>query len=174
MDVEAVFPELQWIDDATLRRGVADAWETAAADAGVDDLTTVPWFPPVQAELDLPDERLVPHVRDVTALADGMAATLAERARGEPDRDVVVAGALVHDVSKLAEFDGDGPTAVGELLGHPHYGVAIVDRAGLPVDVAHVLLAHTSRTSVEPATIEAEIVRRADEVAAAALRAQAR
>lgn len=170
MDVEATFPEVGWIEDAGLRQGVIDAWETAAAEAGVADLAAVPWFPPVQAELDLPDARLVPHVRDVTALADGLAGTLADRGRADPSRDLVVAGALVHDVSKLAEFDGHERTAVGDLLGHPYYGVAIVDRAGLPTAVAHVVLSHTPRTSVEPETLEAEIVRRADEVAAAAIR----
>lgn len=170
MDVSAVFPELAWIDNPELRDGVERAWTEAAMRSGVDDLTTVPWFPPVQAELNLPDERLVPHVRDVVALADGMAETLESRGRAEPDRDLVVTGALVHDVSKLAEFDGGGATAIGDLLGHPHFGVAIVDRADLPVEVAHVLLAHTRRTNVEPATLEAEIVRRADEVAASAIR----
>lgn len=173
MDVESVFPGVSIITDESLRAGVVRAWEQAAADAGVTDLEAVPWFPPAQAELDLPDERLVPHVRDVTALAVGMAETLEDRGRCSPDRDLVVAGALVHDVSKLYEFDGHERTAIGELLGHPYYGVAVTASAGLPPAVAHVVLSHTPRTNVDPASIEAEIVRRADEVAADAIRRQA-
>jgi hypothetical protein len=42
----------------------------------------------------------------------------------------------------------------------------------LPPAVAHVVLSHTPRTNVEPASIEAEIVRGADEVAAGAIRRQ--
>jgi hypothetical protein len=168
--VREAFPELASIDDPDLREGVLRAWTTACEDAGVTDLEAVPWLPPTQAELDLPDERLVPHVRDVTRGALALAEILTEREAVAIDVDTLVAGALVHDVSKLAEFDGTEPTAVYDLLGHPHYGVHVAASAGLPVAVQHVLLAHTARTSVEPATIEAELVRRADEAAAAAIR----
>lgn len=63
--------------------------------------------------------------------------------------------------------------AVEHLLGHPHDGVHVVARADLPVELAHIVLSHTGRTTVEPATLEAEIVRRADEVAAATIRSRA-
>ncbi|MFB6172822.1 MAG: HD domain-containing protein [Haloarculaceae archaeon] len=186
-DLARAFPELDRIEDVDLRAGVERAWTTAMADAGVDDLAAVPWFPPAQRDLDLPDERLVPHVRDVTAGALALADALADR-RWTVDRDVVLAGALVHDVSKLYEFerphasereaadsaiDGAVPTRIYELLGHPHYGLHVVAAAGLPVEIQHVVLAHTDRTAVEPRTLEAEIVRRADEVAAAAIRSRA-
>lgn len=168
--VRAAFPELDAIEDTDLRTGVVEAWTTAMADADVDDLTRVPWFPPVQRDLDLSGEYLVGHVRDVTACAVCLAETLVERRGTDLSLDHVVAGALVHDVSKLAEFDGMESTPVHDLLGHPYYGVHVVERAGLPVELAHVVLSHTSRTAVEPATIEAAIVRRADEVAASAIR----
>lgn len=168
--VRDTFPELQHIEDDDLRAGVVDAWETAVAETGVDDLENVPWFPPAQRDLGLADEWLVPHVRDVTAGAAALAETLLDRRGTDVSLDTVIAGALVHDVSKLHEFDGMDETPVGDLLGHPHYGVHVVARAGLPVEIAHVVLSHTPRTSVEPATLEAEIVRRADEAAAAAIR----
>jgi len=170
MDIETVFPEVTWIEDADLRSGVVRAWEVAAEDAGISDLSTLPWLPPVQAELNLDKEYLVTHVRDVTALTAALAETLADRRAGSVSFDRAVAGALIHDVSKLYEFDGHERTEIGNLLGHPHFGVAVVEEAGLPTELAHITLSHTSRTTVEPATIEAEIVRRADEVAAAAIR----
>lgn len=170
--VRALFPELDAIEDDDLRSGVVEAWVTAMEDNSVDDLAAVPWLPPTQRELGIEDETLVDHVRDVAAGSISLAEQLLDR-RGDKldvDLDLVVAGALVHDVSKLAEFDGMDETPVGDLLGHPHYGVHVVARAGLPVELAHVVLSHTGRTTVEPATIEAEIVRRADELAAAAIR----
>lgn len=169
--VERAFPELDHIEDDDLRDGVVTAWATAMADAGVDSLEDVPWYPPAQRELGVDDERLVDHVRDVTAGVVALAEVLAERRDPDLDLDVLVAGALVHDVSKVVEFDGMAETAVGDLLGHPHYGVHLVARVGLPVEVAHVLLAHTALTNVEPATIEAELVRRVDEAAANTIRA---
>lgn len=175
-DVEAAFPELRSITDEDLRAGVAAAWTTACADAGIgtpEELRDVPWFPPVERELDIPEgaETLVAHVRDVTACAVGLAGTLEDRRGADLDRDLLLAGALVHDVSKLAEFDGHDETPVGDLLGHPYWGVHAVASAGLPAELAHVVLSHTGRTNVEPAFLEAELVRRADEAAASAIRA---
>jgi len=171
--VRAAFPEIDEIDDDHLRAGVADAWATAMDEAGVTDLGNVPWLPPTQRKLGIEDATLVAHVRDVTAGAVALAETLIQRRGTAVDLDTVLAGALVHDVSKLAEFDGMERTSVGDLLGHPYYGVHVVARADLPVELAHIVLSHTGRTTVEPATLEAEIVKRADETAAATIRLEA-
>jgi len=171
--VRTAFPELEAVEDDDLRAGVVRAWATAIEENGVEDFHAVPWLPPTQRELGLEDARLVDHVRDVTDCALALAETLAERRDLPLSLDTVVAGALVHDVSKLAEFDGMEPTPVYDLLGHPYYGVHAVARAGLPVELAHIVLSHTPRTTVEPATLEAELVRRADEAAAAAIRSGA-
>jgi hypothetical protein len=166
-------PELALIEDEALRSGVLDAWTTAMAAGGVTDLEAVPWLPPTQRDLGIDDATLVGHVRDVTQIAVDAAETLRERRDAAIDLDTLVAGALVHDVSKLVEFDGMASTPVADLLGHPYYGVHLVAQADLPVELAHVVLSHTSRTSVEPATLEAVLVRRADEVASAAIRDRA-
>ena len=164
------FPELASIDDSELREAVVQAWAIAMDEGGVTDLQLVPWLPPTQRQLGLEEEYLVDHVRDVTTCAIGLAEKLLDRRKVSISLDTVIAGALVHDVSKLVEFDGMDETHVSELLGHPYYGVHIVAKADLPVELAHIVLSHTHRTAVEPATIEATIVRRADEVAAAAIR----
>jgi hypothetical protein len=171
--VREAFPELAHIDDADLRAGVVDAWTTAMADNGLEDLDSVPWFPPAQRDSNIDDEWLVPHVRDVVAGAAALAEMLEERRGAELSLDTVIAGALVHDVSKLYEFDGFEETPVGALLGHPYYGVHVVAAADLPVELAHVVLSHTDLTPVDPATLEAVAIKRADEAAAAAIRADA-
>lgn len=51
--VRRVFPAIDDIEDDDLRRGVIDAWTLAMTETGTDDLEAVPWFPPVQADLDL-------------------------------------------------------------------------------------------------------------------------
>jgi hypothetical protein len=173
--VLGVFPEAERIDDSEMREGVLEAWTLACEAAGVetaDELRGLPWLPPVQCELGIPAdaERLVPHVRDVTAGAVSLAGALVSRRGVELDTDLLLAGALVHDVSKLAEFDGMETTPTYDLLGHPYWGVHVVASAGLPVELAHVVLSHTARTTVQPAFLEAELVRRADEAAANAIR----
>jgi hypothetical protein len=169
-ELERAFPSINHIERDDLRAGVRTAWLTAIEENGIESLEAIPWFPPAQRDLDLPEETLVAHVRDVTTGAVALAELLIEHRDTDIDMDILIAGALVHDVSKCYEFDGMGATPIGTLLGHPHYGVHVVSAAGLPVEVAHIVLAHTSRTSVEPATLEAELVRRADESAAAAIR----
>jgi putative nucleotidyltransferase with HDIG domain len=172
--VEDCFPELDGIADEDLRAGVVRAWRESATQAGVTDLTALPWLPPTERRLGITgEESLIDHVRDVTTCARALATTLGDRRGTDIDEDLLVAGALVHDISKLAEFDGDDATATYDLLGHPYYGVHIVAAAGLPVELAHVVLSHTPRTTVEPAFLEAALVRRADEVAATAIRAGA-
>jgi len=167
--VEA-FPAVERIADDDLRSGVVHAWTLALSETGWA-LAEMPWFPPLQAELGAPDERLVDHVRDVVAASEA----LAEAFDAPLSTDLVLAGALVHDVSKAYEFASpDGSeTELHALLGHPHYGVVPAARAGLPPEVLHVVLSHSRRTSVEPATAEARIVAHADRVAVAAVRARA-
>lgn len=173
--VNRAFPELDHIEDDDVRDGVVTAWTTAITETGVDNLERVQWQPPEQDRLDLPDETLVAHVRDVTQGAMALAECMVERRSQPVSMDTLVAGALVHDVSKLYDYDHETAehTPIGELLVHPHYGLHVAAAAGLPVPVLHVLIAHSLNTGVEPATLEAEIVRRADEVAAAAIRLRA-
>lgn len=173
--VRESFPELDRITDGGLEDGVVAAWGHSMTETGVTDLAGLEWQPPEQARLGIEDESLVEHVRDVTQGAIGLAELLVERRDQSLSLDTVIAGALVHDVSKLYEYDREtaGYTAVGELLPHPHYGVHVTAAAGLPVEVQHVVIAHSSNTAVSPATLEAEIVRRADEAAAAAIRSTA-
>jgi len=171
--VREAFPAVDDIQDDGLREGVLQAWVTAMAENGIEDLAALPWLPPEQARLDLPDERLVPHVNGVVdgALAEAEV-LLAHRDDVDLSLDLLLAGALVHDVSKCYEFDGEEETDVGRLLGHPHFGVHVAAAAGLPVEVQHVVLAHSHRTAVEPTTLEAEIVAAVDRVAARAIRMQ--
>lgn len=171
--IEHAFPELTTIENKSLQSGIKEAWAIAMADNNIEDLGTVPWLPSVQRSLDLPDEWLVPHIRDVTQGASMFAEILQERRSTDLSLDIVTAGALVHDVSKLYEFDDMEPTKVGDLLGHPYYGVYVVVEAGLPVEVAHIVLSHTHRTSVDPATLEAAIICQIDDVSAAAIRSRA-
>ena len=173
--VDRAFPEIDDVEEATLRAAVRRTWTQAVEENGVADLVSVPWLPPEQVRLDLPDETLVGHVRDVVAgsvaLAESLGATRGERF--ECSMDLLLAGALVHDVSKLYEYADGGETETGRLLGHPHFGVHVTAEAGLPVAVQHVVLAHSHRSAVEPATLEAELVSRVDQVAAAAIRLRA-
>lgn len=170
--VETTFPELAEIGDEELRERTVDAWVLAMEENGVEDLSTVPWRPPEQERLGLGEEPLVDHVREVAAGGFALAELLEERRGAEVDTDTVVAGGLIHDVSKLYEFRGFEETAIGDLLGHPYYGVYVAGSVGLPPELVAITVNHTPVTNVEPATIEAALVAQADYASASAIRGQ--
>ncbi len=170
--VVETFPEVERIDDDRLREGTIEVWARSILDNDVEDLAELPWFPPAQEEFNLGEVRSIDHIRDVTELAIAMAEQLAKSRDVEPSMDMVIAGALLHDCDKAYEFDGMEATEVERLIGHPYYGIHLVEAAGLPHEMAHIVLCHSPRTNVEPVFLEAQIVLTADEVAADVLVAE--
>lgn len=117
---------------------------------------------------------LLQHSVDVA----GIAIVLAEQI-GNVDKDLVVTGALLHDIGKLREISsqiGFPYTNEGRLLGHIAMSIIIVQEAAaklkLPAarleQLQHILLSHhgdnEKGSPVECATKEAFIVHYADEI----------
>ena len=117
---------------------------------------------------------LLQHSVDVS----GIAIALAEQI-GNVDKDLVVAGALLHDIGKLREISsqiGFPYTNEGRLLGHIAMSIIIVQEAAsklkMPAarleQLQHILLSHhgdnEKGSPVECATKEAFIVHYADEI----------
>lgn len=93
------------------------------------------------------------------------------------NHDMVLVGALLHDVGKLEELEdtiGSGYTPSGRMLGHIILGMQYVQKQAEGVaevdtemrnDLLHIILAHHTKefgSPVNPATIEALIVHQAD------------
>ena len=117
---------------------------------------------------------LLQHSVDVA----GIAIALAEQI-GNVDKDLVVAGALLHDIGKLREISsqiGFPYTNEGRLLGHIAMSIIIVQEAAVKLklpaarleQLQHILLSHhgdnEKGSPVECATKEAFIVHYADEI----------
>lgn len=117
---------------------------------------------------------LLQHSVDVT----GLALALAEKIGGV-DKDLVVAGALLHDIGKLREISseiGFPYTMEGRLLGHIAMSAAMVQEAATKVKVTgpklqqllHIILSHHGEqekgSPVACATKESFIVHYADEI----------
>lgn len=125
---------------------------------------------------------LLMHVYEVTNIAKQTARTMRTA-----NVDLVVTGAMLHDVGKVEAYRvGPGGftfTPCGLLVGHVVLGVLMLERrlAALGEDVCsegqllelqHLILSHHGKleygSPVEPMTAEAEIVHRADESSAKA------
>src|SRR5205085_5046851 len=102
------------------------------------------------------------------------------------DPDLVLAGAMLHDIGKLEAYRWDGPfemTDPGALLGHVMLGMVMLDRRigaePLPPCTAderlmlqHLIASHHGRlefgAATPPMTLEAEILHFADNASAKA------
>ena len=117
---------------------------------------------------------LLQHSVDVTELALAMAETI-----GNTDKDLITAGALLHDIGKVREISaamGFPYTTEGRLLGHITMSVLMMREAALELNMPstslqqleHIILSHhgdqEKGSPMACATKEAFIVHYADEV----------
>lgn len=96
------------------------------------------------------------------------------------DRNLVLAGALLHDIGKLEELEYECVpqySTAGNLLGHVTLGARLVNRLaegiegfpdGLRIQIEHLVLAHHGSkefgSPVEPMTVEAFILAAVDDL----------
>lgn len=111
---------------------------------------------------------LLQHTVAVTQLALTMCDLLERVYGGKVERDVVLAGALLHDLMKCYVYTRDREgrfksSSMGERIDHLTLLVAEMYKRGFPLDVIHVVAAHHGEASpVKPKTLEALIVSIAD------------
>ncbi len=164
--LETLLPEIQLIGDPKLRDLTARVWVEAMKKAGwaIADLPAMPFtllIPKTEVSL-------VQHTRAVTQTALKIAEVLVKEYGGRVavDRDVLLAGAVLHDVGKLFEYERAEGRFVksrnGDLLRHPVSGAAFAFQHGLPAEVLHIIAAHSKEGDGGRRTIEAIIVNHAD------------
>lgn len=162
-EVLSVFPELAEISDAALRLKVATIWQEVFAESPWKSLNEVPKNPET-----LPSSRtLVAHTRSVTRQALAIAAIAKEIQGIDYNRDILIASANLHDVSKLVEYEpkdaGSGTLSeFGQKVQHAMFGVHKAFSHGLPLDVIHAIAVHTKHSHDLPRTWEALVVHYAD------------
>ncbi len=124
---------------------------------------------------------LLLHLYEVTQIARSSAKTM------KANVDLVIAGALLHDVGKVDSYTigpgGFTHTPCGLLVGHVVLGVMMLERRlaavgegvcseGQLLDLQHLILSHHGKPEfgapVPPMTLEAEILHWADEASAKA------
>lgn len=151
-----LFPEISDIQDKSLRAGVIESWLLAAKRGAWQRIDDIPFT------LLIPTKKtLVAHTRIVTQMAVALA-----RVRQDVDIDIVLCGGLVHDVGKLLEYQRNGNSVVkslhGALIRHPVSGYGLVLEAGLPLEIAHIVAAHSSEGDKVTRSKEAIIINHCD------------
>jgi putative nucleotidyltransferase with HDIG domain len=161
-----LLPEIGLIKDLDLRNATRTVWVDAAARGGwtAADLTAMPFT----LLLKKTGVSLIEHTRAVTRTSLQIAEVLNAAYAGKVSvhLDILLAGALLHDVGKLFEYRREGGAFVksreGELLRHPVSGAAFAFKYGLPDEVIHIIAAHSKEGDGGRRTIEAVIVNHAD------------
>ncbi len=168
--IKSLIPELSQLVDPVLQEKVITTWVDACEIAGrnPDDLNEMPF------SLLLPDcgVSFIEHTRGVTqtalAMAEALAKAYPDEARMHADHDVLLAGALLHDVGKVLEIGqaehGEGwvKTENGKLLRHPISGTALAYARGIDDRILHIIACHSKEGDGYRKTIEAHIIHHAD------------
>ena len=163
-------PEIEQIENLALRTKAIEAWAFALSHSSFGRISDIsPGGNPGMNVLKRGNQ--ADHLRGVARLASQIADTfIAQRPEVRIDRDVVLTGALCHDVGKPYEFDPvnlarwqDDPSATGQpTLRHTVFGTYVCLAVGLPEEIAHIACAHSLEGQHIGVSSECMIVRHAD------------
>ena len=168
--VRASLPEVDEIQDATLRDKVIAAWALSLSQSEFTRIEQIrasgnPTSPPLK------NGTQANHLRGVARMAVALADAL-ELVHGDIgiDRDLLWACALCHDVGKPYEFSprnqarwqGNVAAAGYPAIRHSVYGVHICLTVGLPEAVAHTAGAHSGEGELIQRSLENMLVHHAD------------
>lgn len=164
-EILMVLPEIDWIEDEGLKEAVLRTYARALKEGGwaPEDLARMPFTLVKKTDISYAD-----HVRAVTRIARAVYEVFRDifGKRVPLRRDVLIAGALLHDVGKLVEVEEeDGEfrkSKQGKVLRHPFSGVALAAAEGVPPEVLHVIAVHSKEGDPYPRTPEGAIVHHAD------------
>jgi putative nucleotidyltransferase with HDIG domain len=162
----SMMPEFQSIKNASLQKKTLKVWHEAMARKGwtVEDLLEMPFTLLIEQT----PINIIEHTRAVTLCSVQIADVLLDEYRGRIsiNRDVLLSGALLHDVGKLFEYKRERGRFVkseeGKLLRHPISGAVFASQFDIPQEVLHIIAAHSKEGDGARRTVEAVIVNHAD------------
>jgi putative nucleotidyltransferase with HDIG domain len=161
-----VFPLIDRISNSSLLARTVSCWEEAIRKGGwtKKDLHRIP-FTLLKSE-NTPS--IVVHTNGVaeSALAMGEAMGRVYGDKIEIDLDILISGAILHDVGKILEYtakdEGYAKSKYGKLVRHPISGAALAEAVGLPPGVVHIIATHSYEGDKTPRTVESVLVHHAD------------
>lgn len=157
-DIQNVFSEeLAWINDKKLKNKVIKLWKVAADKGGWETLDNVPFTLLIENSGKLTD-----HTKRITNLAKAVYDNREEKL----NLDYLIAGALLHDVGKLLEYEKvDGKVIKGEYgkkFRHPVSGALLARELCLPDEVVLIIYAHSHEGDKLERSPESVIVHHCD------------
>ena len=161
--LKSLFPELlNEITDIALRDKVINVFHQAMDLGEWDSIEGIPFT----LLIENCSINFVTHTHLVTQMALKIG-ELVEQTIIKTNKDFLVAGALLHDVGKLVEYSLSDKgnflkSQLGNLFRHPAIGMHLCLSEGLPYEIAHICLAHSTEGDKLKRTPEAWIVHHCD------------
>ena len=163
-----LWPELEWIEDESLREKTANTWKLALERSALrsEDLEIIPFTLLCGPDLKV---SFMAHKRCVVHIARASGEKMNEFFGSDlpVNMDVLIAGAILADVGKLLEYELDENNKAvqgkyGQYLRHPFSGVSLAEECGVPPEVCHIIAAHAHEGELVKRSTEAYIVHHAD------------
>jgi putative nucleotidyltransferase with HDIG domain len=167
-DILKLWPELEWINDRSLREKTAKTWELAFERSVLKaaDLEIIPFTLLCGPDLKV---SFIAHKKCVVHVARASGEKMNEFFGNDlpVNMDILISGAILADVGKLLEYELDKDGKViqgnyGQYLRHPFSGVSLAEECGVPPEVCHIIAAHAQEGDLVKRTTEAYIVHHAD------------
>jgi putative nucleotidyltransferase with HDIG domain len=157
-EIEIIFSEeLSWIKNQDLRNKVVETWKTAGERGGWTSVNDAPFTLLIENS-----GKLTEHTKRITKLAKQVFDVRKEDING----DFLFAGALLHDVGKLLEYEKIGGKYIkgdyGNRFRHPVSGALLAKELGLPDEVVLIIYAHSHEGDKLKRSPEAVIVNHCD------------
>ena len=168
--IRKLLPEIDWVNCKELQEKIVACYEDALNTGGwePEDMERIPFT------LLIPDcpFSYLDHVRGVTRMSKAAMEEFNERyaAKDEKftmDNDTLVAGALLHDVGKLIEYEKDSSgktikSQMGKDLRHPFSGTVVALRNGVSTSIAHTIANHAHEGDGTLRSPEGVLINKAD------------
>jgi len=157
-EIELIFSkELQWIQNEELKDKVVGVWKEAANQGNWNSIEDAPFTLLIENSGKLTD-----HTKRITNIAKAVY----DQRQENLDLDFLIAGALLHDVGKLLEYEKIGGKYVkgeyGKKFRHPVSGAFLAKKCGLPDEVILIIYAHSHEGDNLKRSPEAIIVNHSD------------
>jgi hypothetical protein len=165
----ALMPEIEWIQDPKIKEGVFATYEDALKTGGWQP-EDMEWIPFTLLIPDCPASLLV-HTRGVTRMAKAIYeefnALYKDNGGFQLDHDTLIAGALLHDVGKLVEYEKNAEgkmvkSRLGKDLRHPFSGTGLAMRNGVNSRIAHTIAVHAHEGDGGYRSPEAVVINKCD------------
>jgi len=157
-DIQNCFSdELRLIQNEDLRNKVIEVWKEAADRGKWKKIDDAPFTLLIENSGKLTD-----HTKRITKLAK----SIFDQRKEKINLDFLIAGALLHDVGKLLEYEFKNDTYVkcdyAKKFRHPVSGALLAKECNLPEEVVYIIYAHSKEGDITDRSIESIIINHSD------------